>query len=260
MEDEYELIDPALVTPEWLFKEARRARELLENQTKSLDIKYVAPMVRDGDCSHQHQYTDEKQGDTVCTDCGLVMTSFIFHVNEYNGETHWFKQKSVYKRIHHFNERINQWMCNDPPVPQELVDAITPELLANPPVNKTKIRHALHKHNGVKYIERWLQIYCRVTGHVVPTVSACHREAMKEMFILWEASFRAVRPETRKCIINYNLIFVRMLQLLNLPEHYKYFPMLKSKLKVKALDEIWKNMCRQLGLKYMPLPPMKSLR
>ena len=84
--------------------------------------------------------------------------------------------------------------------------------------------------------------------------------AMKEMFLLWEQAFNANRPATRKCIINYNFLFVRMLQCLNMSEHYKWFPMLKSKAKVRALDEIWKGMCLSMGVEYLPLPSFKSLR
>ena len=69
-----------------------------------------------------------------------------------------------------------------------------------------------------------------------------------------------VPGENWKCIINYNFLFVRMLQCLNMSEHYKWFPMLKSKAKVRALDEIWKGMCKSMGVEYVPLPSFKSLR
>jgi hypothetical protein len=88
--------------------------------------------------------------------------------------------------------------------------------------------------------------------------------AMKEMFLLWEQAFMSNKPTTRKCIINYNFIFVdlfvRMLQCLNMTEHYKWFPMLKSKAKVRVLDGIWKDMCKSMGVEYLPLPSFRSLR
>lgn len=257
MDSDDEEVPPEGITPEWLFRQAIKARRLIY---KPEDIVSCVPIGNTSECVHTNVYHDEREGDTVCVDCGLVVAENALSKREYLVATHTTKHKSVYRRIHHFNERINQWMCQDPPVPNELIAQIKPELLANLPVNKTKIRAVLHKYSGVKYIERWLQIYCRVTGHVVPTPGYMVREAMKQMFILHEAAFEACKPPGRKCIINYNLLFVRMLQLLNLSEHYKYFPMLKSKAKVRHLDGVWQNMCKQMGVAYLPLPSCKTLR
>ena len=210
-------------------------------------------------CIHT-PFEDVANGDVVCTKCGLVIADKVFTALEYTGATHTYYRKSVYRRAHHFNERVYQWTCRDPPVDKMILFLVTNELKDQHPITKTKIRMALRKHGGVRYIERWIQIYVHVTGTEAPSPSSMQVAAMKEMFLLWEQAFMANKPATRKCIINYNFLFVRMLQCLNMSEHYKWFPMLKSKAKVRALDEIWKGMCASMGVEYMPLPSFKSLR
>jgi hypothetical protein len=205
-------------------------------------------------------YEDILNGDIVCTRCGLVISDKVYTPLEYTGSTHTYTRRSVYKRAHHFNERIYQWCCRDPPVDRVILGLVTRDLEGDLPITKAKIRASLRKHNGVKYIERWIQIYVHITKCETPTPSSMQVAAMKEMFLLWEQAFNANRPATRKCIINYNFLFVRMLQCLNMSEHYKWFPMLKSKAKVRALDEIWKGMCKSMGVEYVPLPSFKSLR
>ena len=248
-----------------IWQQARTARQehyeefgapvLLERTTHDS----ILPTTRLETCIHS-PYEDLTNGDVVCTKCGLVIADKVFTPLEYISATHSYHRKSIYRRAHHFNERIYQWTCRDPPVDRMILSLVTKELQTDLPVNKTKSRMALRKHGGVKYIERWIQIYVHVTGCDAPTPSSMQVAAMKEMFLLWEQAFMANKPATRKCIINYNFIFVRMLQCLNMPEHYRWFPMLKSKAKVRALDGIWKDMCKSMGVEYLPVPSFKSLR
>jgi hypothetical protein len=248
--------DPTL---EELFEQARQARELMQSDSSAYTLKVLD--THWGGCEHPRTWTDEKEGDIVCVMCGLVLSEKIISNKEYYGDVYNITKKSFYKRIHHFNERIQQWQCAEPPVPSEVVAQVKDIVSSmNGPINKTKIRAALRTIKMPKYIERWLQIYCRITDHRVPVIPPQAVDAMREMFILWEAAFRAVRPEGRTCIINYNYLFTRMLQFLHMPEHYKYFPTLKSRSKVKVLDEIWGHMCRQLGTPFVPLPACKTLR
>ena len=219
----------------------------------------IIPETRLEVCIHT-PYEDVTNGDVVCTKCGLVICDKVYTILEFTGATHTYVRKSVYRRAHHFNERIYQWTCRDPPVDKEILSLVTSDLKGDLPITKTKIRMALRKHGGVKYIERWIQIYVHVTKCESPTPSSIQVAAMKEMFLLWEQAFNANKPATRKCIINYNFLFVRMLQTLNMTEHYKWFPMLKSKAKVRTLDEIWKGMCKSMGLPHLPIPSFKSLR
>jgi hypothetical protein len=220
---------------------------------------HVIPATKLETCVHS-PYEDTLNGDIVCTKCGLVIADKVYTPLEYTGATHTYTRKSIYKRAHHFNERIYQWTCRDPAVDPTILVLVKDELQNDLPITKTKIRLALRKHGGVKYIERWIQIYVHITNCEAPTPSSMQIAAMKEMFLLWEQAFMSNKPTTRKCIINYNFIFVRMLQCLNMTEHYKWFPMLKSKAKVRVLDGIWKDMCKSMGVEYLPLPSFRSLR
>ena len=77
-------------------------------------------------------------------------------------------------------------------------------------------------------------------------------EIMKRMFIGIEIAFNKCKPANRKCMVHYNFIFVRILQILGKPEFFKYFPLLKSKTKVKIIDDVWKRICECMGLDVPP--------
>jgi hypothetical protein len=85
-------------------------------------------------------------------------------------------------------------------------------------------------------------------------------EKIRQLFLYVEVAFNRNRPENRKSMIHYNFVFVRILQFLDKPDYFKYFPLLKSKAKVRALDMTWKKMTDHLGWKYMPLPSSKAFK
>ena len=59
---------------------------------------------------------------------------------------------------------------------------------------------------------------------------------------------------TRKCILHYNYLFQRLFQIVNMPQYLKWFPLLKSKPKLKNLDNMWWEICDQTGIPKTELP------
>jgi hypothetical protein len=166
--------------------------------------------------------------------------------------------RSIYKRKHHFSERISQWLCQDRSVPQFVIDLVKGSTKSN--LTKTAIRHVLRKNGLQTYIENWIQIYCRATGEIIEAPDSQILEKMKDLFIHIEVAFLVHRPANRKSMMSYNFIFLRLLQHFNLKEHYKWFPPLKSRLKIKTTDDIWKSICKFTDMSYQPLPAVRSLR
>ena len=244
---------------ELIWRQARTARIDQEREMAGGALPPPSPIPSSSGCPHSTVWEDEVEASIVCVLCGLVMVEKMVSKNEFLATTMSVTRKSIYRRSHHFNERIYQWTCRDPAVPRPILESVR-AALAGEVVTKTRIRRALHQCNGVRFIERWIQIYCEVTGVPPPCPTSMEISAMKEMFVFYEQAFNANRPAGRKCIINYNFIFVRMLQTLRMESHYRFFPMLKSKAKVRALDAIWASMCRSMGVAYVPLPTVRSLR
>ena len=56
----------------------------------------------------------------------------------------------------------------------------------------------------------------------------------------------------RKNFLNYNYTFYKMLELLNKDEFLTCFPLLKSRVKLRSQDEIWKKICKDVKWEYYP--------
>jgi hypothetical protein len=105
-----------------------------------------------------------------------------------------------------------------------------------------------------------VSIWCELTGEKPPVLNGDEVQRMRSLFVLVERAFMVHKPDNRKAMIHYNFVFVRMLQILNLPHLYRFFPQLKSKSKFRHIDAVWECMCKWLNVPYLPFPHVKGLR
>lgn len=221
-----------------------------------------------GVCRHERTYIDIPQGAELCVECGLVVDHILCDIFGNTLPVRSIKPRSLYRRRHHFNERLAQWLVTTRRVPYDVVEGVRLHILnssdgADVPldINKTKIRAALRSMKLAKYIENWVEIYCDLSDRPYPQVDSEILERIREHFLAIENAFEKNKPEGRKCILSYNYIICRILQIYGLTEHLKFFPPLKSRAKLKYLDNVWAQMTRTLGLPYIPAPMFnKSLR
>ena len=59
-------------------------------------------------------------------------------------------------------------------------------------------------------------------------------------------------PNKRKNYLSYNYVMYKFFQLLELDEYLHHFQLLKSRTKLHQQDQIWKNICNDLGWEYIP--------
>ena len=76
---------------------------------------------------------------------------------------------------------------------------------------------------------------------------------MDAVFQELQAPFDAIRPAARKNFPNYNFVFSRIFQHLGCPEFSCFFPLVKSKAKLEALDAMWFDICDNLRWPKEPL-------
>jgi hypothetical protein len=243
--------DPELDLAE-IWRDAFMGWHQKQEEEEKLNRVYALPHQ---ECKHE-RYEHYSEGTIVCVKCGEELSSFVPQRLEYIPEGH--RRIPVYRRIHHFNERMSQWLCMDSAPPMAIMQFCKDEIKA--PVTKTKIRAALRKAKGQKYIEKWIHIYCFITQHPAPSVCSFKLQRIRELFPYVETAFLSHKPPTRKSIISYNYIFVRLLQMLEMQDQFKWFPLLKSRVKLQCINGIWRNMCTTIGIEYTDLPTFKSLR
>lgn len=201
-------------------------------------------------CNSARLVTSYAQGDYVCYDCALVQEVGIFQNAPLS-----HRPSSNYKRIHHWHERISQMQLNESAIPAHEFCQIAAAIrdAGYTKLNKPVIRQVLRTLKLQKYIEKWLQIIWAMTGLRPPLLTAKQIARLDVLFVAMQVPFTYFKPELRKNFLNYNYVFNRLLQMLNLHDMCKYFPLIKSKSKLAMLDTVWCEICDYHGWKQTQL-------
>ena len=192
-------------------------------------------------------------GSSVCDHCGVVQPGYVFYETMYGKDIP--SKTSNYKRIHHWHERISQLLLMESQIPHSEMLQIAEKLCngAFSVINKDSVRSVLRSLNMQLYIEKWLQIIFRVTRITPPMPGSQLIIKLDEMFQELQEPFNCYRVEKRKNFLNYNYVFCRLFQLLECSQFCMFFPLIKSKTKLRQLDEMWEMMCASLRWEIKPL-------
>ena len=228
----------------------------LQEEDEEVEVGYNPPHVP---CKHANTRTDRKQGQVACADCGVVLDAILTDVFGNTIPLHCVKPHSLYRRKHHFNERLSQWLCLSRRVPDSVIHLVKQNWDHTTVLTKTVVRTTLRRLGLAKYIENWIEIHCHVVGRAYPVIDSEMIEKIRDLFIKIEIAFEKHRPPTRKCILSYNYVLARIFQIFNLHEHLMWVPPLKSRVKLKYLDSIWTNMVVSLGLPNIPPPDLQQI-
>lgn len=189
----------------------------------------------------------------VCTTCGVIVNS-TFGCNDAwsHGVPH---SCSNYKRIHHWHERISQLLLQESRIPNAHFMQIAERLLDGTytAINKDVIRQVLRSLNMQMYIEKWLQIIQRCTGLEPPKPGSQLLTMLDNKFIELQRPFACGKDDGRKNFLNYNYVFCRLFQQLDCTQFCMFFPLIKSKQKLKMLDAMWERMASSVGWEVTPL-------
>ena len=77
-------------------------------------------------------------------------------------------------------------------------------------------------------------------------------ERLRIMFKDIQKPFDDNCPEDRKNFLSYSYVLYKFCELLDEDQYLQYFPLLKSKSKLYAQDQIWKKICDTLRWEYIP--------
>lgn len=192
-------------------------------------------------------------GELVCDDCAIVQPVSNFYETMYG--TYVPTRCSNYKRIHHWHERISQLLLMESEIPREQMLEIGKRLLSGQysAINKDTIRAVLRSLKMQPYIEKYLQVIYRCTGIAPPVPGPQLCQQLDNLFLELQLPFNQAKQEKRKNFLNYNYVFCRLFQKLGCTQFCMFFPLIKSKQKLKVLDETWSNMCGILGWEFTAL-------
>jgi hypothetical protein len=197
-------------------------------------------------------------GMCYCNACHAVETLLIDHEKPSYKDPPKEITYFAYKRINHLNEWISQIQGKESTeIPPEIYDKILLEIrkqrITNmADVTNAKIREILKKLGQNRFYEHGAHIMNRLNG--MPSISLTPEieDKLRQMFKMIQIPFFKHAPRNRKNFLSYSYTLHKCLQLLELDEYLKYFPLLKSREKTHAMDEVWKKICGELLWHFYP--------
>jgi hypothetical protein len=196
------------------------------------------------------------EGISICSNCGeqtyiLIDTerpSYKEPPSEYN----YFS----YKRMNHLSEWLAQFQSKESTdIPNEIIDKILIELKKQRITNiatlsNNKVKEILKKLKLSKYYEHTAYIIHKINGIPPPIIEPAIENKLRAMFREIQNPFLKHCPKNRKNFLSYSYCLHKFFQLLGFDEYIKKFPLLKSREKLFAQDQIWKNICKDLGWEF----------
>jgi len=197
------------------------------------------------------------EGILVCPKCGseeyaLVVSdfpSFRDPPKEWNNY--------AYKKINHLNEILNQFQAKESTIiPEEVMNEVILEIrkrrISNiADLSEEDIRQILKKLGRSKYYEHRAHILSRLNGNPPPTITPEIEDKIRAMFQEIQAPFLLYCPNDRTNFLSYSYILYKFFELLELDEYKAFFPLLKSRDRLIAHDQIWKKICDYLNWEFI---------
>lgn len=228
-----------------------------------------------GDVPGAYIVVDYGSGSYVCARCGLekncpLLEDRIFFEEEDKKTS--APMRNRYLQRHHFSERLNAFLCNDPELPWGLLYIIKDEIeildpgfqtLRDETQAKELVRKAIQRlvkrkerHARSTMQEKWILIRYEITG-LKPEVPPGFSERMMHKFNYFLNAWFRNKPTERKNILHLNSLLRELCgQCFGtefMRQTFPYFPLLKNKKKVSQVECQLKAVCESLGWEYLPI-------
>lgn len=210
-------------------------------------------------CKSSELFKDGQTSEFICRNCGLCSTVLCEELSyKEEQETSERVVNNSYKRDNHLNEWILQFqgreMTNIPP---EVIDQLRVEFKKQKikdvkDITQKKVKTLLRKLRLSKYYEHSTYITNILNGLDPPVMKPELEDRLRHMFKEVQAPFDKHCPTNRSNFLSYSYVLYKFCELLGEDEYLPYFPLLKSKEKLRQQDVIWKSICGELLWEYIP--------
>ncbi len=239
--------------------------DILDNYMKIIDPNYIHQSKFDYNYDKCRHCNIEKkvilnEGFMVCEQCGdmnyIIADSDKPNYKEPPAEISYF----AYKRSNHFNELIAQTQAKESTeIPQDVIDKIMIEIKKERITNMVdvtppRVRKYLKKLGYNKYYEHIAHIICRLNGRPPISISPEIEEKLRRMFREIQEPFMVARntvAKQRRNFLSYSYLIHKFLELLGLDQLAATFVVLRNREKLLLQDQLWKNICGQLGWQFI---------
>jgi len=197
------------------------------------------------------------EGILVCPSCGSEEYALV--VSDFPSFRDPPKERNnyAYKKINHLNEILNQFQAKESTIiPEEVMNEVVLEIKKRridniADLSEEDTRQILKKLGRSKYYEHRAHILSRLNGNPPPTITPEIEEKVRAMFQEIQAPFLLYCPNDRTNFLSYSYILYKFFELLDLDEYKVFFPLLKSRDRLIAHDQIWKKICDYLNWEFI---------
>ena len=182
----------------------------------------------------------------TCCECGCFFEKPEFIVTDlYNYNA---RPQRSYHRLDHFKEVLGQFQGREGKhIPPEILHKIKHELSAFSEATAIDVKKAMRKLKLTKYMENFYYILFAVTGKQPPYIKREIEDKIVRMFKRIDCVWRAVEKDKRRSFLNYYYILFKLLELMEQTELPPQVPLLRTRLRLRQRDFIWKKVCDELG-------------
>lgn len=203
-----------------------------------------------------------REGRKECMECGIV----DYKITETNKPSYKDKNSDKvysfsYKRINHFNEWINHVQGIEVTnISKKIFDQLNAEIRKERihdkdryrKITQKKVRFYLKKLGLNAYYDHIPYITEQLGGEKPPQIPPQIEDTLRRMFIEISSWFAAYCPTSRRNFPRYTYVIYKCCELIGYREILPYLALLKTKSRLRYMDEIWKNVCKKLGLPFIP--------
>ena len=182
----------------------------------------------------------------MCEDCGIFYDEPEFIVTDlYN---YIARPKRSYHRLDHFKEVLGQFQGREGKhIPPEILHQIKYELSVFDEVTAIDVKKAIRKLKLTRYMENFYYILFTVTGKQPPYIKREIEDKIVRMFKMIDRVWCTVERDRRRSFLNYYYILFKLLELMDQSELLPQVPLLRTRLRLRQHDFLWKKVCDELG-------------
>jgi hypothetical protein len=166
--------------------------------------------------------------------------------------------RNIASRLHYFtNSNLIDIPSDLIDIPSDLFVIIEKEIIihnlikSNITVNFLELM--LRKHRFRNYYDNIPQIYSKITGRKLPTLSPIEHELVIEMYFNAKHMYESKhQPAHRKGLVKISFILHKILLIINHPDIAIFFKTFANEFKVQYHEILWKNICTDLNWIYHP--------
>lgn len=187
----------------------------------------------------------------TCQECGIFFEEPEFIVHDlYNYKARPLRS---YHRLDHFKEVLGQFQGREgKTIPSEILHQIKSELPTLSEVTAIDVKKAMRKLKLTKYMENFYYILFAVTGKQPPYIKREIEDKIVRMFKMIDRVWCTIDTDKRRSFLNYYYIMYKLLEFMDQTELMQQVPLLRTQLRLRHHDVLWKKICEELKWTWKP--------